>query len=297
MEVAMKNLKLLAYLSILLLSMLACGAPMALQAWAEKGEVNIVYPEPGAKFTYPDEGSVRQVDITINSTFTTSKDATIITSGGSFQCRLEGDNKNTTCGQIPLQLGQNTVVVQVLKVDNQTVVSSERIYFWNPYSPLDLGMQKIAGLIGKEDPVWGYNMVAFLIAAIIAIPLSKMGNVGAIIAFAVMAFGFAYFAPVEVTTLLVKGVYGAVIGYFVVLIVRAIKHVAFVKKGDFTALYIGQGGEEGATVVREIGESARKAIEASGEQPRISRRNVNMFPPLNEQSYLNPGDGNNDNSG
>lgn len=292
----MKNLKLLAYLLSFLVITLACEAPMALQALAENGELSIVYPEPGAKFTYPDEGSVRQVDITINSTFTTPKDATIITSSGSYQCRLEGENKNTPCGQIPLQLGQNTVVVQVLKVDNQTVVSSERIYFWTPYSPLDLGMQKIAGLVGKEDPVWGYNMVAFLIAAIIAIPLSKMGNTGAIIAFAVMAFGFAYFAPVEITTLLLKGVYGAVIGYFVVLIIRAIKHVAFVKKGDFTALYVGQGGKDGATVVREIGETAGKAIGAS-HGPRISRRNINSFQPLDARAYLNPGDDDGDYSG
>ena len=292
----MKNIKLLAYLLAFLVVTIACEAPMAIQVWREKGEVNIVYPEPGAKFTYPDEGSVRQVDITINSTFPTPKDATIITSSGSSQCRVEGGGKNTPCGQIPLQLGQNTVVVQVLKVDNQTVVSSERIYFWAPYSPLDLGMQKIAGLIGKKDPIWGYNMVAFLIAAIIAIPLSKMGNTGAIVAFAVLAFGFAYFAPVEITALLVKGVYGAVIVYFVVLILRGIKHVAFVKKGDFAAFYGGQGGEDGATVVRELGVSAQKAIGASGGQPRISRRNLNTLPPLNRQSYLDSGDDDSDNT-
>ncbi len=247
----------------------------------ESGEISFEAPtKENAKFHDPDNGPL-SISVAINSTFDVDKEARLYVDGlGPYSCWLAA-GITSTCNNVSLAgPGVHTLRAEVDKIRGKKVeVSSAQISVdWSPYSPMDVGMIKIAGLLGSNDPVFGFNLVAFLISGVLAIFALRMGKFGAIIAFVLMAFGLAYFAPVEVTALIIKGIYGVIGGYFTVIIIKMIldslKHVAFVnaRRADgstFTGAYLGEGGPNANGVFSGLGNVAQKSMGAAEQQQSL----------------------------
>ena len=266
------------YSFMFVLIVLFCTLLLASCSTVEKGEISFDTPGPNSMFHDSNNGALSKT-VSIKSTFASAKEARLYVDGqGPISCWLAA-NISTDCSIVLGAPGTHPIRVDVDKQNgnNVEVVSIEGSAQWTPYSPLDLGMQKISGLVGQEDPIWGYNMVAALISGIIAIFAMKVaGKGGAIVVFIIMAFGFAYFAPVEIVSLMVKSLYGLAGGYIAILIIKMItdtyKHLAFVKKGNFIGAYAGEGGPNAIPVLRGFAD--------------ISAQGQGTFPQTPQSPYL-----------
>lgn len=210
----MKNSKLLA-LIMLLFTMLACETPMAIQVWREKGDITIVAPEMGARYHDEDTSVARQIEVSIQSTFAQAKDA-ILTVNGTNQspCRLEPNFKNIC--RVPIQIGQNVILVEVYKVDQKTIVSDEITVHWTPYTPMDKAMIMISKVFGSQDPLPGYGTIIFLVACLAALGIGKIfgSQWGSILAFFMSLIGLAVYLQQSGATLLVGQVLALIYGIF-----------------------------------------------------------------------------------
>lgn len=221
----MRKLKLLAYSLIFIVTMLACGAPMALQALVEKGEISFV--SPVSKSTYHDDntGSLLPVPVTLQSSFDVPKEARVSDGKNVWTCTLAA-NEQTPCPSAQLQgPGVYTLHAEVFKVDGETVVATETTFTWAPYSRLDKGIAWITGNSGG-DPSGGYLLVGFIAACLASVTLSiKGGKWGAIVGFFLPLIGLAYVSyqtgSAVISLAILQGVFGTLGAGLVVVVILA----------------------------------------------------------------------------
>ncbi len=266
-------MKRISFVTILVLFLTlflsSCGPP------PETGEISFKVPTVSDKgfatFHDPDEQGILSISVSIFSSFQDPKEAQIyVDNTGPYICWLQPGIINP-CNNVELKgTGVHVLRAEVYKLNGE-VVSTEISVDWTPYSPLDLTMIKIAGLVGSQDPRWGFNLVGALFAGILAIVIvrSKAGKWGAIVLFIVAAFSFAAFAPEGVSAIVIRGLYGAISGYFFIIIIKIItdryRHFAHMKvdpDGGFSGTYLGDGTPGGAAVMREMGRVGQQALAA-----------------------------------
>lgn len=266
------------------LAALACGAPAAILNKFEKGEISFVNPAPDGSTVFHNYGvTVLPVEITLNSTFESSKVARLSVDGVPWtDCNLEGNGRNTSCPTASIQTtGVHTISAQVQKIDG-TLVTAETSLNWAPYSPLEQSMQKVAGMVGQDDPKWGFNIVGFLFSAIATVIISKLtggSTSGVILGGILLVVGLFYWAPPEVTTVFVRSIYGIFIGYFAVIIFKSM-HFFHARRADGASVtYVGPGGENGRQVIDSMGQHGDRLMGHS--RPQLPHGD---YPPLLPES-------------
>jgi len=284
----MKIFKILLF-SVLFVILLAGCSMMP-----ERGEITFEAPLNGAEFHDPSDAPV-MVSISINSSFKKDKEARLYIDGiGPYSCWLN-NTVTTFCNNVQIdEPGVHVIRAEVDK-ENGEIVFAHVSIDWTPYSPLDQSMVKIASYFGSNDPALGFNLVGFLISALVAIPLIKIGGKwGAIVAFFLALFGVLYWAPSGVSALLLQSIYGVVGGYFTIVIITLIvKNLHFfrVRRADGASLtYVGSGGDNGAKVISSAGQHGNQLLGQPSQQTRYSPRyQQHQLPHSEEYVDVEPG--------
>lgn len=258
----MKNFRIFGPIVILIIATLACSSSGSV--WSELTETGtIVFVDSeGKTLMHMDNTGIPQpISVNIESSFDDSKNINLSTRPEGFFWSCTVTKGVTPCpGGFILTPGEHTIHAETFKRDGSVVAIDTKVV-WTPWSPVEKGLAGIGRLVGREDPLIGFNMVACLFSVILAFILSmKLGKEGAIAAFLVLLFGFLYVSPEAIQAQVISGVYGIAIGLILFYFFKSL-HFGFVKKGDFVAGYVGPGGEGGAQVLNGLKGVTQSALE------------------------------------
>ena len=282
----MKFPKILLIPILLLILLVGCGPR------PETGEIGFKVPTVSDKgfATFHDPAEVGQLSISVSlySSFEMDKEARIyVDNTGPYSCWLSA-GITSPCNNVPLsQPGVHTLRAEVDKMNGE-VVSTEISVEWVPYSPIESFALNLAGRMGIQSPQLGFNVIVFIFASLLVVLFLalKSSKEGAVVFSVLVLLGIVFFAPPDISALIVEGLYGVAVVFIFIFLIKAffdrMRHLTFMHvPGKFTGAYAGAGGEEGASVVRELGNAGQRTISASEDQTYL--------PGYDESEYL-PGD-------